>query len=118
MIGLDRLTIFVNAEDANIEVVPGILEIIGIATVKRDLLLGREDQSHVIVPFVAIKMVHAALIQSDNVGAQPSLFFALRFNRGNHRLPRAGRLLWGHPRFGRGVDPRRHLFNRHQDVEL
>ena len=56
MLDLRRLAVFVSAENADIEIEAGIFEIVRIAAVKGDLLLRREDEPHVVVAFVTIKM--------------------------------------------------------------
>src|SRR5439155_11459709 len=63
ILDLRRLTVFVNAKDANIEIEPGILEIVWVAAIKGHLLFRREDDSHIIIAFVTIKMIRAALIK-------------------------------------------------------
>ena len=64
IVDLRRLPIFVNAKDANIEIVTRVFEIVRVAAVKRDLLLRRENEPYVVVTFVAIEMIGAALIQA------------------------------------------------------
>ena len=76
MLDLRRLAVLVSAEDADIEIVARILEIIRIASVKRDLFLRREDEAHVVVAFVAIEMVNAALVERDHIGAQSGFLLA------------------------------------------
>ena len=93
MLGLGWLAIFVSAEDADIEIVAWILEVIGIAAVERRLLLGREDDPHIVVAFVAIQIVDAALIERDHIGAQPGRVLALFFNRGNGGMARLPRII-------------------------
>ena len=50
------LSVFVDAEEADVEIVARILEVVRVAAVERDLLLGSEDQADVGVLLVAIKM--------------------------------------------------------------
>ena len=69
MLGLGWLAIFVSAENADIEIVTRILEVIGIATVERRLLFWREDDPHIVVAFVAIQIVNAAPIKRNHIGA-------------------------------------------------
>ena len=54
MLDLRRLAVFINAKKANIQIVARVFEIIRVAAEKSHLLLGREDQSHIIVTFVSI----------------------------------------------------------------
>ena len=106
MLDLGRLAVFVSAENADIEIVARILEVIGIAAVKGHLLLGREDDPHIVVAFVAIQMVNAALVKRDDIGAQPGLVLALLFNRGDGGVARVGRLIARHSRLHARCSPR------------
>src|SRR4051812_736310 len=80
MLDLRRLAVFVSAEDADVEVEPGILEVIGIAAVKRDLLFRSKDQANVVITLVAVKVELAALIKGHHIRTQPGFFFALFFD--------------------------------------
>src|SRR4029077_13676716 len=62
-----RLSVLVGAENTNIEIVARIFKIVGIAAVKRDLLFRCEDQPDIIVTFIAIKVILAALIKRDHI---------------------------------------------------
>ena len=55
-----RLAVFVNAEEAHIQIEARILEVVGIAAEEGDILLGREDQPHVGVFFEAVEVVQPA----------------------------------------------------------
>src|SRR5205814_3196678 len=77
MLDLGRLSVFVRAKNADIQIVTRILEVIRIAAVKRDLLFRREHEPDVVVALESIKMIGAALIKCDDVRAQPRFFFAL-----------------------------------------
>ena len=48
------LTIFVNAKEANIEIVAGILKVIRVAAKKSHLLFRREGEPHIIIALVTI----------------------------------------------------------------
>ena len=67
VLDLCRLAIFVHPKKADIQIVPGILEIIGIPAEEGHLLLGREDQPHVVITFVPVKMERAALVECDDI---------------------------------------------------
>jgi hypothetical protein len=54
IVDLDRLSIFVNAKDADIQVEPGIFEVVRIAAVKSHLLFGCEDDADIVVALVTI----------------------------------------------------------------
>src|SRR5262249_38370895 len=62
-----RLAVFVDAEEAYIEVITRILEVVGVAPIKGDLLLRREDQPNVGVFLESIEMILAALVQGNDV---------------------------------------------------
>ena len=78
MLDLDRLVVFVNAEEADVEIVTRIGEIVGVAAVEGDLLLGGEDKPDIGVAFEAVKVVLAALVERDDVAAQAGLGLANR----------------------------------------
>ena len=63
-------------------------------------------------------MIRAALVKRDHVGTQTRLFFALFFDFRDRLLARGGGLLRAHPWLQRGGNPRRHVLDRHQDVQL
>ena len=67
MLDLRWLAIFVNAEQADIEIVARILEIVGITAEESHLLFGGEDQADVVIALVSIEMVRAALIQGNDI---------------------------------------------------
>src|SRR5216684_5515851 len=96
MLDLRRLTIFVNAEQANIEIVTWILEIVGITSEESHLLLGCEDQPHVIITFVSVKMICSALIQRDYVRSESGFIFAFLFNPGDGGVACIPSLIAGH----------------------
>ena len=64
------LAVLVGPKEADVEVVAGKLEVVGVATEKRDLLLRREDEPHVGVFLGSIKMVETALMERDHVAPQ------------------------------------------------
>ena len=55
MFHLGRLSVFVSAEDANIEIEAWILKVVRVAAIKRDLLFRREDQTDVGVTLETIR---------------------------------------------------------------
>src|SRR5439155_14456996 len=118
MIDLRGLAILVNAKETDIEIITGILEVIRVAAKKSHLLLGREDEPDVVVTFVSIQVVSAALVKGNDIGSQPGFLFAFFFNRSDHSVARTGSLVAGHAWVDRAVYARSHILNRHQDVEL
>src|SRR5438132_7725271 len=70
IVDLRRLAVFVRAEQADVEVVTGILEVVGIAAKKRDRYFRREHEPHVRVLFVAVEVIFSSLIERDDIAAQ------------------------------------------------
>ena len=118
MFELGRLPVFVDAKDADIEIVTRILEIVGIAAVKSDLLLRREDDANVVVSFVLIEMVKAALIKCNHIRAKAGLLFTFLFDLRNHVAARTVCLIGRHARLDGGVHPRGYIFDRHEHVQF
>src|SRR4029077_15997114 len=58
---LDRQVLLIHPEEADVEIVARIFEIIRVASKECCILLGREDQPHIGVFLVAIQMVRAAV---------------------------------------------------------
>ena len=73
MLDLGRFAVFVDAEEADVQIVARILEIVRIAAEKGDLLLRREDQPHVGVVFVRVEVIQPALVERDHVAPQAGL---------------------------------------------
>ena len=118
ILGLRRLAILVGAEDADIEIEARILEVVRIAAVKGDLLLGREDEPDIVVTFVAIQIVDAALVERDHVGAKTSLVFALLLDLGDDVCLRLAGLVAGQAGRHARVHALGDVFDRHQDVQF
>ena len=118
MLGLGWLAIFVSAENADIEIVSRILEVIGIAAVERRLLFGREDDPHIVVAFVAIQIVNAAAIKRDHIGAQSGRVFALLLDRSDGSPARFARIVGRHVRANGALYPVGDIFDRHEHVQL
>ena len=87
MLDLGRLAVLVDAEEADVEIVARVLEVVRVAAEEGDVLLRGEDQPHVGVFLVAIEMVQAALVQRDHVAAQAGLVERFFFDRVHHGLP-------------------------------
>src|SRR5437773_3305967 len=79
---LDRLAVFVDPEQREVEVVARIREVVRIASEESSLVLGSENQPHVRVLLVAVEPVFTALIERDHVGPQAGLLQALAFDVG------------------------------------
>ena len=57
---MSRFSVFVDAEEGDVEVVPRIGEIVGISAKERDIKLGRKYQADIGVLFVFIQVVDLA----------------------------------------------------------
>ena len=108
----------VGTKKADVEIVAGILEIVGIAAKERRVELRSEDQADVSVFLVRIKMVLPALIEGDHVAAQARLVGRFLLDLG-HRLP-PGLLGRGVVQAGShtGGDARGHVLDADQHIEL
>ena len=115
---LGWLIIFVNAEKADIEIEPGIFEIIRITAVESNLLFRREHQAHIRVLLKAIKMILAAAIKGHDIAAQPGLFLRLLFDGGHHGAARGEGFIGLQITFDRRVHLFRHIFDAYKNVQL
>lgn len=118
MIHLGRLAVFVGAKDRDIEIVAGILEVVGIAAEERRLLLGREDEADVGVNLVAVKVVARALVERDDVAAQAGGVEGFLFDRGLGGVARGEHLGGRHVGAHRGVHLGGDVLDRLEHVEL
>ena len=115
---LDRLAVLVDAEEADVEIVAGILEVVRIAAEEGDVLLGREDQPHVGVFLVAVEVVQPALVERDHVAPQAGLVERLLLDGVHHRAALFLRLGRAGGRLHRRVDPLGHVLDAHQHVQF
>ena len=67
---MSRLSVFVDPEECDVQIVAGIGEVVRIASEKGDIELRRKHQSHVRVLFVFVQVVNLPGIKSDDVTAQ------------------------------------------------
>ena len=113
-----RLAVFVGAEKADVQIEARKFKIVRVAAEEGRLLFGGENDAHVGVAFVAVKMIGAPLPQRHHVGAQARLvqrfLFDLRDDgaargKGGRRPGLAG---------DRRVDPRGHVLNGLEHVEF
>ena len=118
MLDLGRLAVLIDAEEADVEVVAGILEVVGIAAEEGGGLLGGEDQPHVGVFLVAVEMVQAAVVERDHVAPQTGLLGRFLLDRVHDRaagLFRLGRrAVLGNGR----VDPLGDVLDAHEHVQF
>src|SRR5436190_142035 len=68
------LIVFVNTDQRHIDIESRKIEVVGIPAKKRCLKFGREDEPHVRIFLVTIKIVLAALIKRDDVRTQSRSF--------------------------------------------
>ncbi len=78
IVELGRLVVLVDAEDANVEVVARILEIVWVAAEESDIHFGGEDQSDVGVFAECVEVVLTALVESDDLGAPLLVVLAVK----------------------------------------
>ena len=119
MLGVGGLAVLVGAEEADVEVVAGILEVVGIAAEEGDVELGREDEPDVGVLLVRVEVVLPALIERDHVAAQAGLVVRFLLDRAPsppRRATRRGVVV--HARLDRRVHPVGHVLDRDQHVQL
>ena len=61
------MTVFVCAQQADVEVEARKVEVVRISAELGDLELRRENQAHIVVAFVAIQIVDTTVVQRDNI---------------------------------------------------
>ena len=71
----------VNAKKAHIEIIPGEVEVIGVAAEERDAIFRRHHQSNVREAAVLVQVVATAAIKADHFTAKVVAGRALFFNR-------------------------------------
>src|SRR5437016_12668680 len=84
MLELRRLPVLVGAEEANIQIIAWILEIIRVTAEEGNLLLGRENKANIGVALELVKVIKTALIKSHDITPQPCFVLRLLFNLGHH----------------------------------
>ena len=118
VLDLGRLAVLINAEEADVEVIAGIFEIVRIAAEEGDVLFGREDQADVGVFLVAIEMVLTAVVKRDDIAPQARLLRRFLLDGVHDRA--AGLFRLGQrATLGNGrVDPLGDVFDAHQHVQF
>ena len=118
VLGMDRLVVFINANQRHVDVVTRKVEIVGIATEECGLEFRHKDEANVCVLFIAIKTVLTALVKRDNVRTQAGRFQRLSFDLrdlDSFRLERVGVAgVWLYC----SVYTRSHVFDAYQLVQL
>ena len=116
--GRHGLPALVGPHEADVEVVAGEGEVVGVAAEEGHRLLGGEDQAHVRVLPVLVELVLPALVQAHDVAAQLRPRAALVLDRGGRGLARLARLGIGHLRLHAGLHLARDVLHRGEDVDL
>src|SRR5262245_45324309 len=80
VLDLCGLAVLVDAKEAEIQTETRILEVVRVAAECGDAMLRGHDQSHVRVLLVAVQMIQPAMIECDDVAAQPSLLLRFLLN--------------------------------------
>src|SRR6516164_6782399 len=118
MLHLGWLSVFVGAEQADVEVIARIFKIIRIATKECDLFLRGEDEPDIRVFFRTIQVVLSTTVKRDYLALQPSFIFRLFLDGSHDGAPGPERFLIGHPRLNSGRDSRCDILDAHQDGEF
>ncbi len=118
MRGTGGLAVLVGAEEADVEVVARVFEVVGVAAEEGDVELGGEDEPDVGVLLEGVEVILAPLVERDDVAPQPGLVERLLLD-GRHRPALGdGGLGVGHSRPDRLEDPCGHVLDADQDVQL
>ena len=118
VLDLGRLAVLIDAEEADVEVVAGILEIVRIAAEEGGVLLGGEDQPHVGVLLVAVEMVQPAVVERDHVAPQAGLLDRFLLDRVHDRAAGLFRLGQRARLGNRRVDPIGDVLDAHKHVQF
>ena len=82
---LGGLAVLVGAEQADVEVEPGVFEVVRVAAVEGDLFFRSEDEADVRIFLVAVEVILAALVERDHFAAEAGLVEGLLFKSGHGR---------------------------------
>ena len=80
VVEMNRLVVFVNTEEGDVEVIARVGKIVGVATEKCRLKFRRKHQAHIGVFLVSVQVVNFARVESNNVAAQAGRCGAVFFN--------------------------------------
>ena len=72
VIGLERLSVFINAEKAHVEIVSRIFEVVWISAKEGDALFWSHNQAEVGVSAIEIQIITRALVERDDLRLQSS----------------------------------------------
>ncbi|GBD37597.1 hypothetical protein HRbin36_02733 [bacterium HR36] len=114
----NRPVILVHTEQANIQAIPRIFEVVGVAAKKRDLFLGREDQPHIRVTLVVIQMVLGSVIKRNHITTQPSPLVGFLFDVEDSLAASGVGFRRRHARPHRRLHPPSYVFDAHEHVQF
>ena len=115
---MDGLIVLVDAEDREVDVPPGVREVVRIPSEERDPELRGQDEPHVGVLLVPVKVVLAPRVQRDRVAAQSGLLVAFLLELRLFGLLRLEHLGVGHAGLDASVDPGRDVLDPFEHVQL
>ena len=115
---LRGLAVLVGPYQADVDVVAGEGEVVGVAAKKCDLLLRSKHQPHIRVLLVAVQVELATLVELDHVAAQAGGRIAVVLDLRDRRLAGLARLPVGHLRRDRSEHLAGHVLDADQDVDL
>ena len=118
MVEVDGLVVLVDAEEADVEIVARVGEVVGIAAEEGDVKFGREHQPHVGVLLVLVEVIDFARVERDHVAAQAGGGGAILFDRAHGDALRLARFRGRHARLGPGVHLGGHVLDPHQNVQF
>ena len=112
------LIVFVDAEEADVQIVARVFEIIGIAAEEGRGKFGREDQADVRVFLVFVEVEHGAGVEGDHVAAEFGGFDAILLDGGHRGAASLALLGHGHAGLGGGFHFVGDVFDVFQHVQL
>src|SRR5258708_38467817 len=84
---MHRFVVLIRAEETDVEIVAGILEVVGIAAEEGDADFRGEDEAHVGVFLVAVEVVLTALEKRHYIAAKSGFLHRLLLDGAHHRAP-------------------------------
>ena len=115
---MNRLIIFVNTEQREVEIVAWIFEVVRVTAQERNFKLRREHETHVGVLLIGVEVVLAALIERNHVVAHSVLLRGFFRDVVDFSVARGGSLRRRHVGFHSAGDARRYVFDRDELIQL
>ena len=113
-----RLAVLVGAEEGDVEVVAGELEVVRVAAEEGDGEFGGEHEADVGVFLVRVEVIAPAPVKGDDVAPQSRPVERLLLDLGDRLPPHPGRGRVDHARHDGGVHPVGDVADAHEDVQL